>query len=58
MQFVELLPWIESYNVNYHLGIDGISLLMILLNCFTTVLVVLADGKWWQTAWPSTWRPS
>ena len=45
MQFVELLPWIESYNVNYHLGIDGISLLMILLNCFTTVLVVLAG---WQ----------
>ncbi len=45
MQFVELLPWIASYNVNYHLGIDGISLLMILLNCFTTVLVVLAG---WQ----------
>ena len=45
MQFVELIPWIESYNVNYHLGIDGISLLMILLNCFTTVLVVLAG---WQ----------
>jgi len=45
MQFVELMPWIESYNVNYHLGIDGVSLLMILLNCFTTVLVVLAG---WQ----------
>ena len=42
MQFAELIPWIESYNVNYHLGIDGISLLMIQLNCFTTVLVVLA----------------
>jgi NADH-quinone oxidoreductase subunit M len=45
MQFVELRPWIESYNVNYHLGVDGISLLMILLNCFTTVLVVLAGWK-------------
>ena len=45
MQFVELMPWIESYSVNYHLGIDGVSLLMILLNCFTTVLVVLAG---WQ----------
>src|SRR5260370_28241847 len=42
MQFVELLPWIEAYNGNYHLGIYGISLLMILLNCFTTVLVELA----------------
>jgi NADH-quinone oxidoreductase subunit M len=45
MQFVENRPWIESYNVNYHLGIDGISLLLILLNCFTTVLVVLAGWK-------------
>jgi NADH-quinone oxidoreductase subunit M len=45
MQFVENRPWVESYNVNYHLGIDGISLLLILLNCFTTVLVVLAGWK-------------
>ncbi|MFN7086504.1 MAG: NADH-quinone oxidoreductase subunit M [Burkholderiales bacterium] len=44
-QFVELAPWIESFNVNYHLGIDGISLLLILLNSFTTVLVVIAG---WQ----------
>lgn len=45
MQFEEIKPWIESYNVNYHLGIDGVSLLLILLNCFTTVLVVLAGWK-------------
>jgi NADH-quinone oxidoreductase subunit M len=45
MQFVELRPWIESYSINYHLGIDGISLSMILLNCFTTVLIVLAGWK-------------
>jgi NADH-quinone oxidoreductase subunit M len=45
MQFVELMPWIESYNINYHMGIDGISLLLILMNTFTTVLVVLAG---WQ----------
>jgi NADH-quinone oxidoreductase subunit M len=44
-QFVEFSPWIESFNVNYHLGIDGISLLLILLNSFTTVLVVIAG---WQ----------
>ena len=41
-QFTELKPWIESFNINYHLGIDGISLLLILLNSFTTVLVVIA----------------
>jgi NADH-quinone oxidoreductase subunit M len=44
-QFVERATWIESFNVNYHLGIDGISLLLILLNSFTTVLVVIAGWK-------------
>jgi len=41
-QFVEIRPWIGAFNVNYHLGIDGISLLLILLNSLTTVLVVIA----------------
>ena len=41
-QFPYIRPWIESFNVNYHVGIDGISLLLILLNSFTTVLVVIA----------------
>jgi len=41
-QFTELRPWIEAFNVNYHLGIDGISLLLILLNSLTTILVVIA----------------
>ena len=45
MQFIELTPWIESYKINYYLGIDGISLLLILMNTFTTVLVVLAGWK-------------
>jgi NADH-quinone oxidoreductase subunit M len=44
-QFIELKPWIEAFRVNYHLGIDGISLLLILLNSFTTILVVVAG---WQ----------
>ena len=42
MQFVELAPWIERFNVNYHLGVDGISVLFILLNSFITILVVIA----------------
>jgi NADH-quinone oxidoreductase subunit M len=49
MQFVELKPWIERFNVNYHLGIDGISLIFILLNSFVTVLVVLAGWEVIQT---------
>lgn len=42
MQFEELSRWIESYNINYHLGVDGISVLFIILNSFITVLVVVA----------------
>ncbi len=45
MQFVERAPWITRYNIQYALGVDGISLLLILLNAFTTVLVVLAGWK-------------
>ncbi len=44
-QFVQVKPWIEAFNVTYHLGIDGISLLLILLNSFTTIIVVIAG---WQ----------
>src|SRR5215218_265934 len=44
-QFVELAPWIATFNVNYHVGIDGLSLLLILLNCLTTVLVVIAGWE-------------
>ena len=51
MQFTEGNPaekqglWIAAFNVYYHLGIDGISLLMILLTSFITVLVVAAGWK-------------
>src|SRR5437660_12804378 len=45
MQFVELAPWTPRFNVNYHLGVDGISVLFILLNSFITVLVVLAGWE-------------
>jgi NADH-quinone oxidoreductase subunit M len=44
-QFVERVVWIPAFNVHYHLGIDGISLLLILLNCLTTILVVIAGWK-------------
>src|SRR5713101_2326531 len=45
MQFVEFGHWIERFNVNYHLGVDGISVLFILLNSFITVLVVIAGWE-------------
>lgn len=43
MQFQEHLSWISAYGINYALGIDGISLPMILLTCFTTLLVILSS---------------
>ncbi|MDH5592020.1 MAG: proton-conducting transporter membrane subunit, partial [Gammaproteobacteria bacterium] len=45
MQFVEMAPWISSYNINYYLGIDGFSLPLIILTAFSTVIVVIAG---WQ----------
>jgi NADH-quinone oxidoreductase subunit M len=48
-QFEELRPWIERFNINYHLGVDGISLLFVLLNAFITILVVLAGWQVIQT---------
>jgi len=42
MQFVEMTPWIARFSVNYHLGVDGISMPLILLNSLMTVLVVIA----------------
>lgn len=42
MQFVERASWVPAFNIHYHLGVDGISMPFILLNSFTTVLVVLA----------------
>ena len=45
MQFVELHNWIARFNIHYHLGVDGISVLFILLTAFFTPLVVLAG---WQ----------
>ena len=45
MQFGELREWIPRFNVHYRLGVDGISVLFILLNSFITPLVVLAGWK-------------
>ncbi len=42
LQFVERVPWLTSLHSDYYLGIDGISLPLILLTTFLTVLVVIA----------------
>ena len=45
MQFEENIPWIEAFQINYHLGIDGISMPLILLTTFITILVVAAGWE-------------
>jgi len=45
MQFVEDHAWIEAFNIRYHLGVDGISMLLILLTTYSTLLVVLAGWE-------------
>ena len=45
MQFVEHHGWITRFNINYYLGVDGISMLFILLNSFFTVIVVIAGWR-------------
>ncbi|MCF8207808.1 MAG: NADH-quinone oxidoreductase subunit M [Rhodoferax sp.] len=45
MQFVEKTSWIERFNVNYHLGVDGISLWFVLLTAFINVVVIIAGWE-------------
>ncbi len=44
-QFVEKAAWIDRFNVNYFLGIDGISIWFVLLTAFITVIVVIAGWE-------------
>ncbi len=41
-QFIEKHPWIEAWGVSYHLGLDGVSLLLVLLTTALTPLILLA----------------
>ena len=45
MQFVEIAPWIGRFNVNYHVGVDGISLWFVLLTAFINLVVVIAGWE-------------
>jgi NADH-quinone oxidoreductase subunit M len=45
MQFEERASWVETFNIWYHLGVDGISMPLIILTTFTTVLVILSSWE-------------
>jgi NADH-quinone oxidoreductase subunit M len=51
-QFTEFASWIPSYNINYALGVDGLSMLMVALTTLTTFVILLAswNGKQQNTA--------
>ncbi|MBA3695956.1 MAG: NADH-quinone oxidoreductase subunit M, partial [Methylotenera sp.] len=44
-QFEEGFRWIPAFNINYHLGVDGIAIPLILLTSFTTVIVVISSWE-------------
>ncbi|MDI1227008.1 MAG: NADH-quinone oxidoreductase subunit M [bacterium] len=43
LQFVEKLPWLPGLNINYKLGVDGISIFFVLLSTFLTPICILAS---------------
>jgi NADH-quinone oxidoreductase subunit M len=45
LQFVEKMPWIERFGIQYYLGIDGLSLWLVLLTALLTVVVVIAGWR-------------
>ena len=45
LQFVERMPWIERYGISYYLGIDGLSIWLVLLTALITVVVVIAGWR-------------
>ena len=45
MQFVEQASWIPRFNIDYALGVDGISMPFVILNSFITIIVILGSWK-------------
>ncbi len=45
MQFQERFEWIGDFSIFYHLGVDGLSMPLIVLTTFTTIIVVLAGWE-------------
>ncbi len=45
MQFVERVAWIPAFNIEYYLGVDGISTPLILLSTFLTPMIIVAGWE-------------
>jgi len=46
MQFVEKVPWIESLGISYHMGVDGISVLLIMLTALLSLIIIPASWNY------------
>ncbi|MFM6308602.1 MAG: NAD(P)H-quinone oxidoreductase subunit D4, partial [Dolichospermum sp.] len=44
-QFTEYLPWNETLGLSYQLGVDGLSILMLVLNSFLTWIAIYSSSK-------------
>jgi NADH-quinone oxidoreductase subunit M len=53
MQFIEYHPWISAYGINYHVGVDGVSLGIVMMNAIIMPIVAIVlhrqrdDGGYW-----------
>ena len=45
MQFVEIYPWVPAWNIDYNVGVDGISVLFIILVAILSILCVTVSWK-------------
>jgi len=45
MQFVQKIVWIEALGISYHVGVDGLSLLLVLLTAFLTPIALLSSWE-------------
>jgi NADH-quinone oxidoreductase subunit M len=51
-QFIERHSWIPTFNIEYYLGVDGIALPLVILTCFTGIIVVIAGWRVIQSRIP------
>ncbi len=49
LQFATSIPWIEAWGIDYALGLDGLSLMLVLLTTFTMPLAILGSFKYIDT---------
>src|SRR2546428_3743094 len=47
VQFVQHLPWIPSYNIEYFVGVDGISITLVILTALISFIATIASMPWW-----------